>query len=383
MAGMKKIAKYGVAGAVVLGVGTLVVLGACGFDPPPKHGGTGTAVAGKCSADAGTFPDPTCDNSDNTCIFSGCKVAASCGSTDTCMPLADNTGKDPANFRLRRLLITVPKALTGPVIQNAVVTANINLKAPQCGEKGEGAFNWLLTVDKANSKIKTGGAPVSSDPFKVGYCYYDHVTPTGIQVTPVETHVTFDSTGTKFDSDPIAKLQVPIFVNGNADDVIVLPVSHVVLKGVTMNDNNNCIGKFQLDALDQNCDDDPTSCARWKTAGALGGYITIEEADGVEVKEINGTLCTLLTSARDANGKCPRNSDGSFNLTPQQQGDYCSKTQKPGDCHDSFWLAATFAASAVKIDDSGSVPECVSGGSPVDAGGDTGPAPSDAGDGGG
>ena len=119
---------------------------------------------------------------------------------------------------------------------------------------------------------------------------------------------------------------------------------------------------------------------KWKTAGAIGGYITLEEADAIQVQELSASLCTLLTGTKDqATGKCPRNGDGSFNLTPAQQGDYCSKSNQPGDCHDSFWLAATFAASAVTLDTSGSVPECKPGGSPVDGGTDASDAGGDAG----
>src|SRR5438046_2842482 len=77
--------------------------------------------------------------------------------------------------------------------------------------------------------VKTGGAPLSSDPFKVGYCYYDHVTPTGVQVGPVEINATFDATGTTFTTDAIPRLNVPIFLNGDPNDVIVLPIRQVVL----------------------------------------------------------------------------------------------------------------------------------------------------------
>ena len=40
------------------------------------------------------------------------------------------------------------------------------------------------------------------------------------------------------------------------------------------------------------------------------------------------------------------------------KGDYCSTSNKPGDCQDSFWLSATFAAAAVKINDGSSEPTC-------------------------
>ena len=48
------------------------------------------------------------------------------------------------------------------------------------------------------------------------------------------------------------------------------------------------------------------------------------------------------------------------------KGDFCSTTDAPGGCQDSYWLAATFAASAAKITTGSDVPTC--NGSMLDAG---------------
>src|SRR5262249_37300442 len=110
-----------------------------------------------------------------------------------------------------------------------------------------------------------------------------------------------------------------------------------------------------------------------RTAGSIGGYITVEQADKVNVPAVGESLCVLLTGlTRDSNGKCPRDQSGNV---AYQQGighmpDYCSTTNSPGGCADSFWLSATFAASAVTIDDAPSVPECqgTTSAPPADAG---------------
>ena len=39
-------------------------------------------------------------------------------------------------------------------------------------------------------------------------------------------------------------------------------------------------------------------------------------------------------------------------------GDFCSETNQPGGCADSYWLAATFAASAVLVNDSPTNVQC-------------------------
>ncbi len=360
---MGRLTKYGLISAA-LGAAGIAVFAACGFDPPEKHSGDGGGGGiNKCVATAGTLAAPDCDNSDNVCTGMGCSIASTCGDTATCLPLSTNAGKPQIDFRLRRLNIAAPATLAATFIQATVVTKGIDLNAKQCGEKGDGAFNWLLSIDKATMKMKTGGAPKTADPFGVGFCFYDHTTASGILVQPVVQDIKF--TGDTFSTvTPSPLLNVPIFLG---ESVIVLPLSEAKLENVTISKDSNCIGSFNAPALDSDCADDPSSCAKWKTAGALGGYITIEAADKVPVDVLHETLCVLLTQATKdpATGGCPR-TDGKLT----QKGDYCSTTKKAGDCADSFWLAATFAASAVKINDGKSTDTCVPGTSASDAGPD-------------
>lgn len=348
----------------------LVVFGACGFDPPTKNtveGGGGSGPGGPCKADPGELPSPNCDNSSNDCTQPGCPIDQSkCGDPGTCLPLADNGGKATLDFRIRRLNIAAPPTLALPLIQNAIVTKNIDLKAKQCGELGNGAFNWLIRIDKAAGTLKTGGAPPVTDFLGQGYCFYDHTTSTGTKVQAAEGPIKFDG-DTFSTTTPIKSLPIPIFLAGDINNVIVLPITNAVITKVTLSANDNCIGSFQPKALDSDCVDDPGACSKWQTAGAIGGYITLEEADSVVVQDLSESLCVLLTKAtKDANNKCPR--DGSGHIIPK--GDYCSTTQSGGGCQDSYWLAATFAASAAKINDGSTTPECQGGGGPVDAGPD-------------
>ncbi|HEX7666526.1 MAG TPA: hypothetical protein VF407_18495 [Polyangiaceae bacterium] len=344
---------------------------ACGFSPPDKNPNPSTG-GGACSAAPGEFPAPDCDNSQGSCTGSGCPIDSKCGDPATCLPLADNASKSKWDFRMRRLNVAAPDALAEAFVQNTVVTANIDLKgtaaAPVCGDKGAGAFNWLLEVDKNANTLETGGA-IPGDPFGAGYCFYNHTTAAGIAVAPAKLTTHFDASGNTFDTDPVEKLLVPIFLNGDVNNVIVLPLTNVAMKGVTLSDNDNCIGSFNLGALSSTCDEDPSTCSKWKTAGSLAGYITLEDADNVNIDILTESLCVLLTKAtKDANGKCPRDGSGKLTVT----GDYCSTTQSAGGCQDSYWLAATFAAAAVTINDGSTTPECQGGSSPVDAGQDSG-----------
>jgi hypothetical protein len=136
----------------------------------------------------------------------------------------------------------------------------------------------------------------------------------------------------------------------------VLPLSNAKVQNVTLSDNNNCIGSYNADAVTPlakttYCTDDPTSCVRWTTAGSLGGSMTLAEADQVLVPQLSESLCVLLTGGSSVDTSnpnektCKKDSSGKI----VAQGDYCSTSQKAGDCQDSFWLASTFAASAAKI----------------------------------
>ena len=125
------------------------------------------------------------------------------------------------------------------------------------------------------------------------------------------------------------KLNIPIFLSDDLNSAVVLPISDIVLADVAVSTDNQCIGSFNPASLDSNCYDDPSSCYKWNTAGALGGYITIKEADNVNIKDLNQSLCAFLTGQKDpATNKCIRDASGNLPST----GDYCSTTKAPGGC---------------------------------------------------
>ncbi len=319
---------------------------------------------------AGNFPSATCDPSDNSCpaLSSSCTIdKTKCGDPATCLPMADNSGKTVIDFRLRRLFITAPSHLAVPIIQSSVVDLGVNLDAPTCAELGNGAFSWLLRADTTANTMITGGAPPSPDPFGVGYCFYQHTLPVGdggssISVGPGQAKITFTGDGGTFSSDPIPLLNVPIFLKpdaGAADptNVVILPLRNAIIHDATLTNNDNCIGSLNVKALNGTCNiDDPSSCSKWHTAGAIGAFITLEDSDKVFVTLTNATLCTLLTqSPPDPVTKgCARDTSGNIIA----KGDYCSTTAAPGGCQDSYWLSATFAAAAVKINDGSADPTC-------------------------
>lgn len=357
-------------GVPVTAMAVGVAMSACSSDSKlavGNGGGDSGTVAGMCTAAPGMFPDSNCTLASGTCPNTDtCPIDPMCGSKTTCLPLSDNSGKSKLDLRIRRLTVVAPSALASNFIQGVVVDQGITLNAKQCGENGDGAFNWLIRIDKAAGTATTGGAPPTTDPFGVGYCFANAVASGScIHVTPVSAPIQL--TGNTFSTNtPIDKLNVPIFVSGNRDSLIILPISNVLVKNVTFSDDGNCIGNFNYGALDTTCADSRSDCDRWTTGGSLGGYITLEEADQVPIPQLgNKTLCVMLTGSTPGpdNLHCKRDANNKIAF----QGDFCSTSKTAGGCADSYWMAATFAASAVKIDDASSDPLC-NGGTTGDAG---------------
>ncbi len=372
-------AKFGVA-AVIGGVAVVSAsLGAC--EDEHRRSTATVGCLGTCCAGPGEFPASDCDPSSNACVQDTAGACAidntKCGA-GSCLPLASNSG-NVLDFRFRRLNIISPPSLTysvNPTLQTAVIDSAVDLKAKQCGEVGKGTFSWLLRIDKAAKTLTTGGAPPSTDPFNAGYCFYNHTVNVGgtpIAVKQVTVGLDPSSTDTVFTSLSIPKLFVPIFLDATGSSVIILPLSNPVIKNLTVSDNGNCVGSLNTVALAKDCTDVFSDCSKWHTAGSLGGYMSLEEADTVFIKELNQSLCVVLTQAAPLT-KCARDPAGKVSA----KGDFCSTTGKPGGCQDSFWLSATFAASAIKINDGSTTATC-QGGADVDAGTDSG---SDTGSGG-
>jgi hypothetical protein len=385
----KDLAVYFVGGIAACSASALAIafLDACINEHarPVSDAGPSTGTVDCDSGGPGGFPAPNCDPSDNSCpsTGAGCTIdQATCGDPSTCLPLAENKGKPTYDLRLRRLLITAPPSLAGGnvgfgVLQTTVIDKGIDLNAPSCGDHGNGAFSWIMRVDPTGNTIMTGGAPPSPDPKNTGFCFYRYNIG-GIDVQPVTAPITFDDAGA-FTTQAITLLNVPIFLSPDAgaavaSNVVVLPLRNAAIKNATVSANGDCIGAFDSKALDTTCSvADPSSCSKWRTAGALGGAITLEDADKVPLTILPETLCVLLTggSKQDGGQGCAR--DGSNNIVAK--GDYCSTSNKPGDCQDSFWLSATFAAAAVVINDGSSEPTCQG---PSDAGTDGGADSGDA-----
>lgn len=242
---------------------------------------------------------------------------------------------------MRRVTFLAPRALAQTFIQKGLIDQNVNLRAPQCAESGDGGFNWLLRVDRGASSLETGGAPPSSDPFGVGYCF-----DTRADAVAQTTSITL--AGDTLDAAPIAALGLPIYAHASASAVFLLPMREIVLRAVSISAGGDCIGSLNAKALHADCSDAREDCSKWRTDGSFGGFIALEDADKSTIADLGGkTLCVMLTASTPGPDgiHCKRDANGKIAF----MGDYCSTSQTPGACGDSYWTSGTFAASAIKI----------------------------------
>ena len=293
------------------------------------------------ATDAGFVCPPGANCTPMCAAMPGCVIdEAKCGSKSTCLPMASNQGRSVQDFRMRRVRWTAPRAFVQPFFQQGLTDQNVSLAATSCAELGDGGFSWLLRVDRGASSLKTGGASPASDPFGVGYCF-DARTDALPQTTPITI------TGETFDAAPIASLALPVYAHGSVSESFLLPMRQLALHAVKISSGGDCIGSFNASALDATCGERP-DCEKWQTDGSFSGFITLEDADKIAIQALGQkSLCVLLTaSTPGADGMhCKRDANGSIAF----KGDYCSTTKTPEACADSYWTAATFAASAAKI----------------------------------
>ena len=345
----------------------------------PEAGGESGVVLpdGACNSEAGAIPSSTClaggslscSPSATSCSLGDPKT---CGSTD-CLPLANNEAPT-YNFRMSQLTVATPPVLAGALIQGSIVNAALDLNAPQCGygpweagaTEATGAFNWLLSVDRRTNILTTGGGGPVLDPYSTGYCFVQGDFG-GNAVAPIHAPITWSGNSFSTTKPADGVLNVPIFTTASTlENPIILPLKGTRLNDVGISPSGNCIGYLnpQWPSSASNlctetvCSPTGPCCPKWFTNGALAGYMTLKDADEVGVIVTMSSLCVLLAGKSATTQPCSRNGSAPGKYTcctdaDFSMGDYSSPGGTPND---SVWLSATFAASAVKINDSKAYP---------------------------
>src|SRR5260370_25030201 len=187
-------------------------------------------------------------------------------------------------MRIRKLNVLAPPALTQLYFQQDVIDQGINLRSA-CSDMGDGWLSWILRLDKGQNTLKRGGSPPVADPFGVGYCFMNMMA-NGINIAPVTAKASMSPNGS-WQADTTDKLYLSTYIQGDLNNLLILPIQMLRMRGVSLSADGNCVGSYTSDA---------SSCQPWRTAGTLGGYITLEEADGITVPLTLTSLCVLLTN---------------------------------------------------------------------------------------
>lgn len=244
--------------------------------------------------------------------------------------MADNAGP-VKSFRVSFLQLAAP-ALA--IINRSLLAGVVPPNAARCYAEtqgpagpGNGLLNWLVEIDTTHGTLKTGGAPLSADPYADGYCFIDATLPSGVHVAPLTAPIVLH--GDTFSMAPqMGVLNLPVFEREDSTAAVILPIRALRFENVTLSPDGRCIGDVNpkwfraAGGGPMGCQDDNASCPKWFTNGSLAGYVLV--------------------------------SDTCVPAEPCGPGDYCSTTQSPGGCVDSYWVSGTFAASAVGIHVGGS-----------------------------
>jgi hypothetical protein len=317
-----------VAGALLTG---------CGDDGGTGTGSGGGSTAGECAPDV------------------GCPTVPS-----DCVAFEDNAGKDTFALRITQLTIEKPAALTDPTVKNLLakgVTFNYQECTAATGDPlftGDGTFSWILEFDKTNGTLRTGGAKPEPDP-NAGYCFVNEKIG-AFEVAPLSADAPIGADGS-FAIAQVRDVVVPIYTDVNdPTKVILLPLRGVKIYDAVVSADNNCIGSFNANLDPNNLCLPDNETPQFIDGARLDGYVTLEEADQVEVPELGGkSLCTLIAGPNfldDTMKKCRRDGNGAIEF----KGDWCAGAMEgdPGkaadaSCADAVQLAGGFAASGAKV----------------------------------
>lgn len=295
------------------------------------------AACGGAEADTRTTPEPL-----------QCSLPASCQAADTeCLGAVDNAGRSRFGLRISQLDVTRPAGLTaglaGVVVADDVLPANV-----ACDLPGRGTFSWLLRFDLAAGTLETGGARPVNDVAQ-GYAFAREEQG-GFALAPATLAITMGEDGS-FATTSASDLVLPMYVDP-AGFAVILPLRGVRFTSGALSASRNCVGRYDLAALDPADGCLPTSeRPAFRTGGSITGSIRLEDADRVLLPAFSETLCAHLAGddgvyvERNATGTrvCKRDGAGRV-LFP---GDTCGT---PGEaCADAVAVAADFAASSVLV----------------------------------
>ncbi|MBK7580244.1 MAG: hypothetical protein IPI67_08585 [Myxococcales bacterium] len=314
------------------------------------------SLAAACGGDDGGGGGGGSGGGNTGCIpqAAECYSAGPSGPGAECLAKADNSSSAKWQGRLSSILVKSPPALAAEFVQAQVIDKGISLKQPSCNENGDGTFSWLFEIDPATKKMRTGGALPITDP-KAGGCFVS-LPGAAVPVAPIDVDVTLGAGDMSFSAKDL-DVNVPIFLSPtDLSNPIILPLHKVEIEATFNDATHNCAGKFNGAELEpiNSCQPDTKAIPpqrTWTPGGALKGYITVDEADKVNIDTLGASLCVLLAGVSWKGPEKNCQSSDQWKAGSRPEGDWCAATNSAADasCKDAYLLAADFAASGFKI----------------------------------
>ncbi len=323
-----------------------------------------------------TVSSGTCEAA-NSCLAPAYRAEDATWEGADCIAMADNAGATHAQLRVSQLAVESPAVLTQPFMQTTIITEGITPTRPDsaCRQQGTNRFNILLDFDFETMQMKVGAAipqKLLGHNIGEGTCWANYVdtdqSDLKSKIFPVSTTFTLnESTGEFSATFPKPAegeqnvMNVPIYVADTEDDFALLPLRELVVTG-TLSAGNSCVGKFVHEPLAAPTCAADSSGFRWENAGKYIGYVTVDDADSVDVSSLGFSLCTLLSgdsvkwdNNADGIGRCVNSAGFKANSNQLPEGNWCSVSNSAdaSACDgvlDAWQLKTEFAASGIKID---------------------------------
>ncbi len=231
-------------------------------------------------------------------------------------------------IRLTALQISAPASLSNPLLQ-AIINDSLD------GFR----FIWLVEADLEAGTMTTGSGRADAVPPTTDAQFCSVRWNTGDYAPARDNPITV--TGSTISTTaPIDVVSIPIYSEESPDTpLLVLPLSQLELLNVELDADRTFVGTPMAP------EGSTRYAASWDTAGSIRGWISVEDARGVEIEDLTQTLCGLLS------GDHPDPTDMSQDCTSPQADWTNQPTEIPGSGGVlGYELQAGIGGGAVTID---------------------------------
>ena len=327
--------------------------GGSGGEPTSSSSSSGSTSSSSSSGSTSSGTPGAC--ADPTVVGlppSACKpVSPSCeANASLCLATAHAHGGPAFGLRIAHITLSAPKALTKGIVKS-VFEGAVSPKQPDCGLQTGGTFNWLMRFDTQTGTLTTGAARPLTAPAQPYAFVNETLTLDGVSfpVAPVTVSASLDASCNVASS--AGNVILPFYENEQAQSFTLFPLRSLSFFDTRLTPDHDCIGSYNAAGLDpaNGCTPDEVT-PQFLDAGSFAAFISLEEADTVQIPLLSQSLCVLLSgdpgSYGDA-GKCLRDAGNEI----VWKGDWCSTTNQPATpgCADAMRFAGSFAASGVGI----------------------------------